>query len=281
MTMPTPAAQVRNGNTCGTACHVAKTDDHSYWLTNAHVAGTQIGKEMNLHTHDGKPATMRAAVVAAAFRRGSSVDIAVLRSAPHHSTPIPIAIDGPVDDDPQHSGGAPRCEPCSWKHRYVRQQTDALTWSSPVAIGGESGSGVQDAQERAIVGLIAWSSRGMALAMNSRVVHQALTTEAIPAASLLPADAKVACENPQPTEDGISFEAAPLPTSMWTNLKPTDPDPGEPDCPTIPPTPKDLQDWIQWIRLILEILEQLPLDQRQKIARSIPTLPQISDRRSH
>lgn len=220
----TPAVKVMNGSSCGTATHVYRDARYSYWLTNAHVAGTRIGQEMLLERYDTVRTRYRARNVAAAYSRRGTTDLAILRSDAVDEMPyVPIAKRTPPRSAIQHSGGHPRCSPTIWRHRYPTRRTATTEYSTPNAIGGESGSGIVSTRHDAVVALLTWSANGYCLAQRSDHVYDTLRTRVVNHEPR-PANAIVACDDPQQPTPGIYGHTSDLPAGMFIDISDNDDD---------------------------------------------------------
>lgn len=214
----TPAIRVLNGRSCGTATHIYRDGRYSYWLTNAHVAGTKIGQLVRLERYDTETTRYDARVVAAAYSRNGTTDVAVLRSeAVSDMAYVRIAADVPAKLRGQHSGGHPKCSPTVWKHRYPSRRTGQTEYSTPNSIGGESGSGIVDNVRNAIVGLLTWSANGYCLAQRSDHIHRVLSTRIVDHEPV-PQSAVPACDFPQECASGVFGHTNDLPAGMFTTL---------------------------------------------------------------
>lgn len=239
MTDYSPAVKVTNGNSCGTATHVYRDARYSYWLTNAHVAGTRIGQEMILERYDTVRTRYRARNVAAAYSRTGTTDMAVLRTEAVHDMPyVGIAKRTRPSPATQHSGGHPRCSPTIWKHRYPGRTTNTTQYSTPNSIGGESGSGILSTKHNVVVALLTWSANGYCLAQKADHVYDTLRTR-IMKHEPLPRNAIVACDQPQPASNGIYGHTNDLPAGMFVDIDDETAPPYDDDDNDEPPADDD------------------------------------------
>jgi len=135
---------------CGSGTVVGRdADGNAIVLTNAHVAGTQRGRTVNLErwNSDGSVERGRGAIISSGYGRGMSVDFALLKCNAEFAKdvrPIPLADRYPTKGAMVSTYGCPRCE---WPSLQVlslnRSEGQILTWK-PEAIGGRSGSSVID-----------------------------------------------------------------------------------------------------------------------------------------
>lgn len=150
-------------------------------LTNAHVAGTQRGRVVNVERWDtnGRSERGTAAIISSGYGRGLSVDFAVLRAVGSFGkgvTPIPIANRQPDTSSPITTYGCPRCEwPSLQTLRMIRADGQILRWA-PEAIGGRSGSSVVDHTSAGprVVGLLTWGGNGEGLGQSAPFLLSAM-----------------------------------------------------------------------------------------------------------
>jgi hypothetical protein len=165
---------------CGSGTIVGKTSaGNALILTNAHVAGTQRGRQVNVErwNQDGTSEKATAKIVSAGYGRGLSVDFAILEAASGFGAnvvPIPLADRYP--EGPVETNGCPRCEwPSMQVLRMEKSNTQVLAWK-PQAIGGRSGSSLIDFADEAprVVGLLTWGSTGQGLGQSTPFLLQAM-----------------------------------------------------------------------------------------------------------
>ncbi len=150
-------------------------------LTNAHVAGTQKGRIVQLERweQDGTSEKGQGAVIASGYGRGMSVDFALLKCNTDFAkdvVPIPLADRFPKTDGGVTTFGCPRCEwPSMQVLKLNRAEGQILTWK-PEAIGGRSGSSVIDYTEAGprVVGLLTWGGGGEGLGQSTPFLLQAM-----------------------------------------------------------------------------------------------------------
>ncbi len=178
-------------------------------LTNAHVAGTQKGRIVQLERweQDGTSEKGQGAVIASGYGRGMSVDFALLKCNTDFAkdvVPIPLADRFPKTDGGVTTFGCPRCEwPSMQVLKLNRAEGQILTWK-PEAIGGRSGSSVIDYTEAGprVVGLLTWGGGGEGLGQSTPFLLQAMRGR-LPQAleSLPPGVREVPCFAPPQTGD--------------------------------------------------------------------------------
>ena len=150
-------------------------------LTNAHVAGTQKGRIVQLERweQDGTSEKGQGALIASGYGRGMSVDFALLKCNTEFAkdvVPIPLADRFPKTDGGVTTFGCPRCEwPSMQVLKLNRSEGQILTWK-PESIGGRSGSSVMDytADGPRVVGLLTWGGGGEGLGQSTPFLLQAM-----------------------------------------------------------------------------------------------------------
>ena len=214
VTLATCRCTVSGG--CGSGTIVGRdADGNSLILTNAHVAGTQRGRRVNVQRWelDGRSERGTATIIASGYSRGLSVDFALLRASNGFGAaviPIPLADRFP---DGKHATnyGCPRCEwPSLQTVQFTDRESQVLRWR-PEAIGGRSGSAIVDYSgvngSPVVVALLTWGGGGEGLGQSSPFVIDALRGRVPRSFELLPVGVtEVACQAPaEPTEDLVDL----------------------------------------------------------------------------
>jgi hypothetical protein len=167
---------------CGSGTIVGRdTNENALVLTNAHVAGSQRGRVVNVErwSTNGSSERGQGTIIAAGYGRGMSVDFALLRCNGEFAKeviPIPIANRYPAVDSTVTTYGCPRCEwPSLQILKMNRRDGQILTWR-PEAIGGRSGSSVVEHTESGprVVGLLTWGGNGEGLGQSSPFLLEAM-----------------------------------------------------------------------------------------------------------
>ena len=176
------AVRVTVGNVCGSGTVVGRNDQgKSIILTNAHVAGTKRGRVVKVQrwTMDGTSERGTAKIIAAGYKRGASLDFALLECEGDFAadvTPIPLAQRYPDTSNTITSTGCPRCEwPSMQVLKLINDQGQVLSWQ-PEAISGRSGSSVVEHTKDGprVVGLLTWAGNGNGLGQSTLLVLDAL-----------------------------------------------------------------------------------------------------------
>ena len=167
---------------CGSGTVVGRDSaGNALVLTNAHVAGTQKGRAVNVErwNEDGTSERSTGTIIASGYGRGTSVDFALLRCKPEFArdvTPIPLADRFPDATSGVTTFGCPRCEwPSLQVLRLNRKEGQILSWK-PEAIGGRSGSSRIDYAEDGprVVGLLTWAGGGEGLGQSTPFLLSAM-----------------------------------------------------------------------------------------------------------
>jgi len=167
---------------CGSGTIVGRDKDGSALvLTNAHVAGTQRGRVINVErwNENGTSEKSTGAIVSAGYGRGMSIDFALLRCKAGFAkdvTPVPMANRFPDPKAMVTTYGCPRCEwPSLQVLKMNRREGQILSWQ-PLAIGGRSGSSICDYTEAGprVVGLLTWGGGGEGLGQSTPFVLNAM-----------------------------------------------------------------------------------------------------------
>ena len=174
--------RVTVSNVCGSGTVVGRDDaGNAIVLTNAHVAGTNRGRTVNLErwNSDGTSERGTGAIIAAGYGRGMSVDFALLKCNSEFAkdvTPIPLADRYPNAESGVTTFGCPRCEwPSLQVLKLNRAEGQVLSWK-PEAIGGRSGSSIIDYTNAGprVVGLLTWGGGGEGLGQSTPFLLDAL-----------------------------------------------------------------------------------------------------------
>lgn len=221
--------RVRVGGTAGSAVLVKSIGQDHWFLSNAHVVGTTIGRAVTLDfvTDAGVEVAASGTVVAAGFLRGRSVDWAVVRV----SGVLPASIDvhplvEPVSPAGWLTVGSPRAERPSVRRLGRAELRGAVYYALPAAIGGQSGSGAGG--PAGTHGLITWTDGRHTLMQSVGALRRTMSAEYFgrvdpekPCAAefQLPPDAVPVCEgDPQPCENGFFGEVSEC-AGLWDGVE--------------------------------------------------------------
>jgi hypothetical protein len=155
--------RVINQNSCGTGSICGRdAAGRLYILTNAHVAGTKIGRIVTVEIESLGMRKIKAKVIRAAYSNNVSADWALLLTEDVITgiEPVYLSKNAPPKEYSLYTKGFPRCQPHGGTD-ITQQRTMAngvLLWL-PNAIGGQSGSGVWGDDDHIQYALLTWSMR--------------------------------------------------------------------------------------------------------------------------
>ena len=164
--------KVANGNTCGSGSLVGVRDGKSLVLTNAHVAGTRIGKTMSCTFPFAGNARVGAKVIMAGYSDRIMMDWAVLELETYLNELPHVKLANKVPEGDHYTGGYPRCKGPYFQRLKTRQIIYSGTvWKwQPNSIGGQSGSGVHSFADDLQYGLLTWSWGGDGAGQTTRSI---------------------------------------------------------------------------------------------------------------
>ena len=221
------AVRVSVGGGCGSGWAAGRDDRGTFVLTNAHVAGTELGRQVNVDvpTESGVK-RVPGRVVMAAYESRQQTDWAVVL-VPNLTGPVwPLSIDRPVDRA-YASCGAPRC---AWPLVCFTSRDNQISGNSPLwtwlpsSIGGQSGSAM--VADGVAFGLLTWQINGRGGGQQTSWIHRQATAQSSDSVDRVPGmvdvGGGVVCEDGFFAESGINE----LP--IWAGQSPVDPVPVEP-----------------------------------------------------
>lgn len=153
------AVRVRVSNVCGSGSIAGYDEQGAYVLTNAHVSGTQIGRQVQIDydTANGR-VTLPARIVMAAYSNRTMTDWAILKVETLKSgAKWQLSTTLPTERTHQ-TCGSPRCVwplVCSQVTTTTISGNQSLWKFREISIGGQSGSSVRDKSGKT-KGLITW-----------------------------------------------------------------------------------------------------------------------------
>lgn len=160
-TGPSIRAVVRviNQNSCGSGSICGLWNGGSLILTNAHVAGTRIGRQVQVEIESLGMKRMTAEVIRAAYSNQVSADWALLHLPGFQEIePVYLTKIAPKQGESMYTKGFPRCNQHNGTDisQVAVLSNGVLLWL-PDAIGGQSGSGVWGDKDGLCKGLLTWS----------------------------------------------------------------------------------------------------------------------------
>ena len=149
------------GNACGSGSLVGVRNGKSLVLTNAHVAGTQVGRVGNCTFPFLNNKVCRSRIIMAAYSDRVMMDWAVLELDEQIDLPhVKLSSKAPTGD--HYTAGYPRCQGPRFQRLVTRSfQNNGTVWRwQPNSIGGQSGSAVHSLLDHLQRGLLTWSWGG-------------------------------------------------------------------------------------------------------------------------
>jgi len=255
------AVRVSVGGGCGSGWAAGRDDRGTFVLTNAHVAGTELGRQVNVDvpTESGME-RMVGRVVVAAYDSRQQTDWAVVLVAGLEGPVWPLSIERPLDVR-HDSVGSPRCV---WPLVGFTSRDNQISASSPLwswmpsSIGGQSGSAM--VADGVSFGLLTWNISGRGAGQQtSWIYRQAMnrTADSVErVAGMVDVGGGVECV------DGFFMEAGINDLPIWAGLSPVPPIVPEPDEPVGPLFKRLCQrlglapgECVLLLKLILRLLE--------------------------
>jgi len=153
--------RVLNSGSCGSGSIVGKRNGKTLVLTNAHVAGTTIGRVVQCQFPFHGNVKVNGRVIVAGYSSKVMMDWAIVEI--DQDIPLPavkLSIAAPTGD--HYTMGYPRCEgPYSQRLKTVMFTHSGTVWRwQPISIGGQSGSAVHSFADHFQKGLLTWSWGG-------------------------------------------------------------------------------------------------------------------------
>ena len=163
------------GGGCGSGSVCGHWNGGSLVLTNAHVAGTRVGRQIALDfSIAGQTVTKSGRVIMAAYSDRTLADWAVV-FIPDWQEVSPIKLSTTKPTGTHHTTGSPACV---WPMRFSRLTTADVSDTStlwrwrPNAIGGQSGSHVVSDADGVQYGLLTWSWGGLGAGQQTSEIYR-------------------------------------------------------------------------------------------------------------
>lgn len=169
------AVRVRAGNSCGSGSVVGRYKTGSLVLTNAHVVGTRVGREVAIDAAvRGAKKTLSGRVVMAAYSDRTLTDWAVVYVADWQDIE-PVKCSKEKPQGTHYTRGSPRCvwPLVTTDVRTVQVDDNSPLWRwTPNSIGGQSGSGVWSYRDHLQYGLLTWSWGGLGAGQQTAEIYR-------------------------------------------------------------------------------------------------------------
>jgi hypothetical protein len=250
--------RVLNSGSCGSGSLVGTRGDKSIVLTNAHVAGTTIGKTVQCQFPFAGNNRVPAKVIMAGYSDRVMMDWAILELDKVNLPVVKLSIEPPTGE--HYTGGYPRCEGPFFQKLITRQIThNGVVWRwQPNSIGGQSGSGVHSFKDNLQRGLLTWSWGGDGAGQTTRSIWFQYINRAV--VGVVKPEGLIELGNrADDLEEGFFAEANITTLPIWSHL----------DDPVTPPADGNCDDYRAAILKQAEALQQ-QVGKLIELARSTP-----------
>jgi hypothetical protein len=218
---------------CGSGSLVGVRNGKSLVLTNAHVAGTTIGKSATCTFPFLNNKSVVGRVIMAAYSDRVMMDWCILElnelvDLPH----VKLSNKAPTGE--HYTGGYPRCKGPFFQRLVTRSFShNATVWRwQPNSIGGQSGSGVHSFADNLQKGLLTWSWGGDGAGQTTRSIFMQYVQRA-EIGFPRPDDLVELSNRAEDVENGFFSETNITTLPIWAELDvtpaPVDPDPKPPN----------------------------------------------------
>jgi len=147
--------RILNQSSCGSGSICGIRDGKALILTNAHVAGTSIGRIVQVDV-ESTGDRIQARVIMAAYSNKTSTDWAILETLEPYTKVEPVKLSKKRPVGSHYTKGFPRCQPFAGSDIQTVELTPQVWFWEPDAIGGQSGSGVWSDDDNLCYGLLTW-----------------------------------------------------------------------------------------------------------------------------
>ena len=152
--------RIINKSSCGSGSVCGKHPaGGSYVLTNAHVAGSRVGRIVTVEVESLGRRRFEGRVIRAAYSSRVSADWALIHvEGLEEIEPVYLTRELPRRGESMYTKGFPRCQPHDGTdiEQFQVLNNGVLLWE-PDAIGGQSGSGVWGDEDHLQKALLTWS----------------------------------------------------------------------------------------------------------------------------
>lgn len=213
------AVRVVAGSACGSGSVVGGSDGAWFVLSNAHVTGTRVGREVVVRFAVGAGfREERGPVVMAAYSDRTLTDWSIVRvSDIHGRSVVPMAKRPP--SGMHYTTGSPRCiwpQVSSTLTTADVSDTSTLWRWRPNAIGGQSGSGVWSVRDDLCYGLLTWSWGGLGAGQQTAVIWRQASTRSVDGPPRIDGLQELCARDPDTVvEVGFFAEASIVDLPIW------------------------------------------------------------------
>ena len=210
------------GNSCGSGTICGTDGDGSYVVTNAHVAGTTLGRSVAVDcVVEGGAQRVTGKTVMAGYSDSRMVDFCILYVQGLSSKRYMPMLKTEPNNGPFVTIGSPKCVWPLVKKSFsdARNYGDGLITGTPNAIGGQSGSAIYNSKDQQIA-LLTWSINGRCAGQKTSKLWQVASTRNVQLADPRPAGLRelgdcTGGERPK-TESGIFGSCGMFETQVGT-----------------------------------------------------------------
>jgi len=218
--------RVLNSGACGSGSIVGKPAGKTLVLTNAHVAGTTIGKIVQCQFPFAGNEKISAKNIMAGYSDRVMMDWAILEIP--WDVPLPavkLSIDAPTGE--HYTMGYPRCQGPLGQRLVTRQIShNGVVWRwQPISIGGQSGSAVHSFADHLQRGLLTWSWGGDGAGQTARSIWFQYLNKAVVGVVKPEGLIELGDNRADDLEEGFFAEASITTLPIWAHL----------EEPTVPP----------------------------------------------
>lgn len=186
----TPHVRCIAGNSCGSGTICGANSDGAYIVTNAHVAGTALGRQVNVDVVvNGAGVRTSGRTVMAGYSDSRMVDFCIIFVEGLSSQVYMPMLKTEPTAAPYGTTGSPKCVWPQVKKQFsdARNYGDGLITGLPNAIGGQSGSAIYNSDGHQIA-LLTWSMSGRCAGQKTSKLWQVAQSRNVQVADLRPAD---------------------------------------------------------------------------------------------
>jgi hypothetical protein len=218
--------RVLNSGSCGSGTIVGFRNGKTLVLTNAHVAGTTIGRVVICQFPFLNNVRVNAKVIMAGYSDRVMMDWAVLEIDQKLDLPA-TKLSNVAPSGEHYTGGYPRCEGPFYQRLVTRQIThNGTVWRwQPNSIGGQSGSGVHSFANNLQFGLLTWSWGGDGAGQTARSIWFQYANRAVVGFPRPEGLVELNQNRAEDLEEGFFLEADITELPIWAHLDDVTPPP--------------------------------------------------------
>lgn len=211
--------RVLNSGSCGSGSIVGFRGEKTLVLTNAHVAGTTIGRTVQCQFPYAGNTRIPGRVIMAGYSDRVMMDWAIVEIDQKINLPaVKMSIDAPSGE--HYTMGYPRCDGPFGQRLRTRQIThNGVVWRwQPNSIGGQSGSAVHAFSDNLQRGLLTWSWGGDGAGQTTRSIWFQYLNRAVVGVVRPEGLIELADNRADDLEEGFFAEANITTLPIWAHL---------------------------------------------------------------